>query len=247
MKFPALLGCLTALAICWAGAAAGKERKLVVFAAASTKEVVEALSSAFKNQCQCRIQVSFGGTGALARQIAAGAPADIFISADVKWMDWLQTKSKRLAGKPVTVATNSLVVTTRENGEKKPLSDALSQRFAMGEPESVPAGRYARQALAFQNLWLEAKSRAVFTENVRVALSMVARGAVDAAIVYRSDAALVDGLQIRHSFPTNSHDKIRYQAVRVDNKNPIGEDFFKFLSTALAKKEFSRFGFEPVE
>jgi molybdate transport system substrate-binding protein len=228
--------------------------RLLVFAAASMKNVLEEIGQKYETQCGCKMAFSFAGSGTLARQIEAGAPADIFISADLRWMDWLEQKNAIKPGLQRMIAGNVLIVAAAAGGQspksntaaneaKRDLAELLKRgRIAMANPDSVPAGRYGKQALKNLGLWHDVSSRLVFGENVRVSLLLAARGNVAAAIVYRSDALIEPRVKIAHSFASGVHDPIAYPASLVKS-SVEGEEFLEFLSSRPARLIFRKFGF----
>ena len=152
-------------------------------------EVIGKLNEAFEDQHGITAIASIAGTAQLARQVEAGAPAHIFISADRKWGDYLAKTGNIVPVTRRSIAKNTLVVAVRRETENWADVEKLltTGRFSMAEPENIPAGRYAKEALENLNWWPDAKTHAVFGENVRVALRSLARGEVDAAIVYQTD------------------------------------------------------------
>ena len=226
--------------------AAIAQERITVFAAASLKEVMDRASAAFTAESGTEVVVSLASSSVLARQIDAGAPADIFISADQEWMDWvaerdlIRNETRRL------VAGNELVIVSAQ-----PASDGagpeelLSGRFAMGDPTHVPAGTYAKAALTGLGLWDEVQDRAVFGENVRVALELAQRGEVSAAIVYGSDQLAAKELSRVYTFPADSHPPVVYPAAATVKAKPDADAFLNFLSGEEGQKIFRDLGFAP--
>ncbi len=244
---------LLAFTILFAGSPVVKAQpRLLVFAAASLKNALEEIGANFELQCDCKIVFSFAGSGTLARQINAGAPADLYISADNKWTRWLQNKKAVLADTTQLIAGNRLVAVVSTKATLPPgkeishlqyLSNLLKNgRIAMAEPQFVPAGRYARQALEQLGLWQQLSSRMVYGENVRVSLSLAARGDIKSAIVYFSDAKIEPRVKVAYIFDEQSHDKILYPASLV-RPGIKANEFMKYLISPPAKKTFDRFGF----
>ena len=218
--------------------------KFSIFAAASMKDAIERLAASFETRCGCETTVVFAGSGTLARQIQAGAPADIFISADPRWVDWLTGQLGLDRAERADFASNRLVVISRRDlvPAIQSLAQLQSTRFAMGEPVSVPAGNYAKQALESKQLWQKVQKNAVRTENVRIALAMVENAMVDAAIVYATDAALVK----QYSFWTidaNLHEPIIYTAIAVAGRSSQTLQFLTYLQSGEAKTVLEKFGF----
>lgn len=228
--------------------------QILVFAAASMKNALEAIAGEFEEECGCKIVFSFAASGILARQIAAGAPADLYISADTNWMKYLQQQDAVLVGPPTIVARNRLVIAVGKEAAllKPPASVAqilATPRIAMADPQYVPAGSYARQALEKLGLWEKASSRMVFGENVRVSLSLVARGDVGAAMVYQSDAKIEPRVRIAYTFDKGDHPPIIYPASQINRaggNSALGENFLRFLTSPGAGQIFDKFGFSDA-
>lgn len=184
-----------------------------VFAAASLKPALDQIAAGWK------VTLSYGGSGTLARQVAAGAPADLVLLAATDWMDWLVGQGV-LVGDPVPVAGNRLVLVGAAGVGRIELTAAAvsralgSGRLAMGDPMSVPAGRYAQQALETLGLWSGLSDRLLLTTDVRSALAYVARGDVPLGVVYGSDA-VGTGVEVAATFPPGSHAPIVYPAACV--------------------------------
>ncbi|MFK5977980.1 MAG: molybdate ABC transporter substrate-binding protein [Rhizobiaceae bacterium] len=222
--------------------------QLVLYVAASMKEAVEEISTTYEKSCDCKIVISIGGTGTLARQIEHGAPADIFISADKEWMDYLSEKQAINQGSIKIIAQNQLIIVAPMPVHMaQPPLDVLGEvKFAMGNPQSVPAGRYAKEALTSIGKWEEFRLNAVLTENARVALAMVLRGDLAHAIVYASDLKVEPGVKSVHRFPTQSHSEIQYLAALTKTAKPNAGAFLKFLKSLPAQAILQKFGFSAV-
>lgn len=243
----ALLAALLALLSGGGAQADGRTTpKLLIFAAASLTDAVARIADAFEKQTNITVSVSFAGTQQLARQIEAGAPAAIFISADWEWMEWMAGRGL-ISGEPLDFAGNRLVVAVRNETENwadiAPLF--TESRFAMADPASVPAGRYARQALEASGWWERAQERAVFGENVRVALKRVALGEVAAAIVYATDAMAEPGVRALTTFDENLHAPIRYWAAATGDASDEAKLFLDFLAGERAQQILTEAGFQP--
>lgn len=223
--------------------------RVLIFAAASMKNVLETIGAKFETNCDCKTVFSFAGSGTLARQIDAGAPADVYISADVKWLDWLNERDGlEIKGQGI-IARNRLVVTISVDRPEGIVSDKAELlallgkgRIAMGNPVSVPAGRYGKQALISTDLWDDVSSQLVFGENVRISLGLAARGDVDAAIVYQSDVSAEPRVKVVYRFAADTHEKILYPAAVV-RSNVLANKFLAFLKSADAHQIFLQFGF----
>ncbi len=220
---------------------ASASERLLVFAAASQKDALEEIGRQYEKQCDCKIVFSFAATSTLARQVEAGAPADVFISANQAWIDWLEIKGSLPANHSVVIAGNRLVIASSSKTEDG-LGILSQDRFAMADPQSVPAGIYAREALQSLGIWQGVKSRAVFAENVRVALKQIERGDLLSGITYQSDLQGQTQLNMHYLFPKESHTPIRYLA-GVIKQNDEANSFVTFLTKPIAQEIFSRFGF----
>jgi molybdate transport system substrate-binding protein len=219
--------------------------RLLVFAAASQKDALEEIGRQYEKQCACKVAFSFAATSTLARQVEAGAPADVFISANQAWIDWLEIKGSLRANQSLMIAGNRLVIASTSKTEDgfKILS---RDRFAMADPQSVPAGIYAREALQHLDVWQDVKSKAVFAENVRVALKQIERGDLLSGIVYQSDLHNQTKLDLHYMFPKSSHTPIRYLA-GVVKESDEATGFVTFLTGNTAQEIFSRYGFLSLQ
>ena len=215
--------------------------RLLVFAAASQKDALEEIAKNYEVKCACKVAFSFAATSTLARQVEAGAPADVFISANQGWIDWLEIKGKLPANESVLVAGNRLVVASAAR-TKDSFNILWRDRFAMADPQSVPAGIYALEALQKMGIWQKVKSKAVFAENVRVALKQIERGDLLSGIVYQSDLHEQKKLHAHFIFPEESHTPIRYLAGLV-KPNSDAEGFIEYLTSQEAQTIFEHFGF----
>lgn len=224
----------------------------LVLAAASLQESMNAAADAWAAKGHPRPRISFAGSSALARQIEAGAPADIFVSADEPWMDEVQSKGLLRPKTRVSFLTNSLVLIAPAN---KPvrlkiapgfrLAAALGpNRLAVADPNAVPAGVYAKQALTRLKVWPSVQGKLAPAENVRAALALVSRGAAPLGVVYLTDARAEPGVRVIDTFPAASHDPISYPvALLAASRHKDAEGFRRFLISAQGKAVFRRFGF----
>ncbi|MEM9677467.1 MAG: molybdate ABC transporter substrate-binding protein [Pseudomonadota bacterium] len=224
--------------------------RLTVFAPSSLTDVMSAVTKAYEAHSGGAVVLSFAGSAQLARQVAAGAPADIIISAHPDWMNYL-IENRAVDPKSVRIiAGNRLVIAVRREVENwsEPLKLLQSDRFAMGEPDSVPAGTYAREAMLNLGIWFKAKSQAVYGENVRVALFRLVRGEVGAAVVYESDLTLETGARVAYRFDPSTHADIRYVIAPVMTSRPKSsmDTFIDFLTGADGQAVFKEFGFLPL-
>lgn len=224
----------------------------LVLAAASLQEAMTAAADGWVAKGHPRPRISFAGSSALARQIEAGAAADIFVSADEAWMDEVEKKGLIRAGTRVSFLRNVLVLVAPRDSTIKlairpgfPLEKALgSGRLAVADPKAVPAGIYARQALTRLKVWDSVADKLAPTENVRAALALVSRGAVPLGVVYATDVKAEPRVRAVGTFPPATHDPISYPvAVLKASRNPDAEGFRRFLISGEGKAIFRRFGF----
>jgi molybdate transport system substrate-binding protein len=250
MKF--LAACMAALV--FAGIAQADEPKkpeLLVFAAASLTNVLGELAAAWEKSSGVRVKLSFAASSVLARQIEAGSNADVFISADQEWMDYLQTRD--LVAKPsrVDLVRNRLVLIAPANSKIEleikhgfDLAGALAGgRLSTGDPDMVPVGRYARSALTSLGVWDQVAGRLVRADNVRSAVTFVSRGEAPLGIVYATDAQIDKKVKVVATFPDNSHDPITYPAAATATAGPGAAGFLAFLRSKVAAPTWNKFGF----
>lgn len=228
---------------------------LTVFAAASLKDVLTELGPLFaKARGGAAPVFSFAASSTLARQIEQGARADLFVSADEAWMRYLV--DQRLVRAPVSLLTNRLALiapaasTVRLSiGPGFALAAALGPggRLSIADPDSVPAGRYARAALTSLGVWAQVEGRTARAENVRAALTFVARGEAPLGITYDTDAKVDPRVRIVALFPETSHPRIVYPAaVLTASRNPAADRLLAFLRGAEARAVFERYGFKTL-
>jgi molybdate transport system substrate-binding protein len=227
--------------------------KAVVFAAASLANAMSEASTQFEKDSGIKVVHSFASSASLAKQIEAGAPAGVFVSANAKWMNYLEsrnridTASRRnwLGNRLVLVVPAGKAFTVKfEPGYD--LAAAFEGRLCTGNVESVPAGIYARQALNSLGWWNGIKRRIVGTEDVRAALAFVARGECTAGIAYESDARISDKVEIAAVFPENSHEPVVYSLALVSAGNAARE-YWKFLQGPAVAPIFERHGFRVLK
>ncbi len=242
-------GVAAVLAALSRAAGAAPDSTVTLFAAASTSNAVAEIAEAYEQQGNGHIHTVFASSGVLARQIANGAPADLFLSANLLWMDWL-AKRGLLAGDPETLFGNSLVLiqpadATATLGFNDTLADDLEgERMAVGDPDHVPAGIYARVALQRMGLWADLEPRLVRMQNVRAALLLVERGEAAAGIVYASDAAISKSVRVVDSIAAKIGPPIHYPAAVVrDGHEDAARRFLVHLRTAESRATFRRHGF----
>jgi molybdate transport system substrate-binding protein len=226
---------------------------ITVFAAASLKESMDALTHAFDASSGNKTRVVYAGSNTLAKQIEAGAPADLFISADEEWADYLDTRKLLKPGTRVNLVSNALVLVapaaSKANVRIAPgfdLAGALGNgKLAMANPDSVPAGRYGKSALEALGAWKSVERQVVGADNVRAALSFVARGEAPFGVVYKTDAIAEKGVRIVDTFPASSHAPIVYPAAIVaTSKSPTeAAALLTFLQSPAARTTWTTYGF----
>ncbi len=236
-----------------AGAGQAQPEPVTVFAAASLKNALEEAAKPFTASTGLNVRFSFAASSALARQIESGAPADLFASADLEWMDYLAERRRIAPGTRIDLLGNRLVVVAPADGPLKDLAltaEAVRAalgggRVATGEVTSVPAGRYAKAALERLGLWAEVQPRLAQAENVRAALAFVSRGEAPLGIVYETDARADPKVRVVAVFPPESHAPIVYPfAVTADARAPEGaRRFIAFLAGPEGRKIFEAGGF----
>lgn len=231
--------------------AAAQSRAPLVLAAASLQEAMTDAADAWASHGNVRPKLSFAASSALARQVMAGARADLFVSADGEWMDAVAVSGMVVRGTRGIVARGRLVAVTRADGRSvvSMRGDALARTLgngplAMADPDSVPAGRYGRAALQRLGAWDAVASKVVRAENVRAALALVTRGAAPYGIVYETDARAERGVRIAGWFPPGSHPPIVYPIARLTRStSPDAERFRRFLLSSEGRAIFLRRGF----
>lgn len=229
-----------------------RPQALVVFAAASLTDALSEVGRAFTAATGVPVKPSFAGSSVLAKQIEAGAPAGVFLSADTDWMDYLAKRALLRAGTRRDLLGNALVlVAPAENpvhltlAPHVDLAAALAGgRLATGDPDSVPVGRYARAALTHLGIWEQVAPHLVRAENVRSALEYVARGEATLGIVYRTDALAEKRVRVVAVFPADSHAPIVYPVALTRGAGAEAAAFEEFLESAAAREIFTRYGFE---
>jgi len=225
---------------------------VTVFAAASLKTALDEVAAAWARESGKRAVMSYAASSALAKQIEAGAPADLFVSADLDWMEYAagknlirpETRINLLGNRIVLIAPKDAAVAVALEPELD-LAKALGQgRLAMANAEAVPAGRYGRAALERLGAWEGVKDRLAQAENVRAALLLVSRQEAPLGIVYATDAAADPAVKIVAVFPEDSHPPIIFPvAITRDSRHPDAAAFLAFLRSGAARAVFERQGF----
>ena len=229
---------------------AGESDELLVFAATSLTDSLAEIGPAFERESGARVAVSFGGSQLLAQQIVKGAPADVFIAAGVFPMDLL-AREGLLSSAPEPILRNELVLVTRPDLVPESLQVLLEpgvERVAVADPDLAPAGRYAQESLKSLGLWDDISEKLIKGSDVRSTLTYVERGNADAALVYRTDAASADGVEIYDIVPPDSHSPIVYPAAIIERseRQALAARFLAYLTGVTAQEIFRSHGFEPV-
>jgi molybdate transport system substrate-binding protein len=229
---------------------------LLVFAAASLTSVLDEIGTAYTQQTRQQVKFSYAASSALARQLEAGARADVFFSADLEWMDYVQARGliDRSTRRNVLGNRLALVAPADSKVELKiapgfKLAETLGKgRLATGDPESVPVGKYARAALTSLGVWNDVADRLVRADNVRSALAFIARGETPLGIVYETDAKVEKRVRVVALFPTDSHPPIVYPVAVTTEAHPAALAFVEFLQSSAAQESFKKYGFTaPVK
>ena len=249
-----LLLCLAFLALGSAHAEDSGKPELLAFAASSLTNVLEDIGSAYTKETGQAVKFSFGSSATIARQIEGGARVDVFFSADVEWMDYLEARNLIDRKSRRNVVSNRLALIAPADskvdlkiGPGFPIGAALgSGRLATGDPDYVPVGRYAKSALTTLGVWNEVADRLVRADNVRTALMFVSRGEAPLGIVYETDAKTEQRVRIVDLFPASSHLPIIYPAAATANAKPGAQGFVEFLRGATAREIFVHHGFIPL-
>ncbi|OUR79417.1 molybdate ABC transporter substrate-binding protein [Alphaproteobacteria bacterium 46_93_T64] len=232
--------------------AAASESQPLMFAAASTTSPVTEAIEDFKNSTGLNITVSFAASSTLAKQIYAGAPAGLFLSANKNWMDYLKVEKLLLPASRRAFLTNELVLVSADQHRSFNSSMSLeelpeligSDRLAIADPDHVPAGIYAKQALEYFKVWEEIRPRLIRQSDVKGALAMVSRGEVSYGIVYLTDAMLLENIQTVAKIPSVAHSDIEYTIALVgEHPSPVITKFYEFLLSEKGTLIFEKYGF----
>jgi molybdate transport system substrate-binding protein len=239
------LGLFGVLALLAGPVAAQPVRGPLVLAAASLQESLTAAADAWTAKGNLRPVLSFAASSVLARQIDAGAPADLFLSADEPWMDFLAARKLTVPGTRTSFLNNTLVlVAPKAQPFKLAITPGFALAAAMADPDAVPAGKYGRAALTKLGVWRSVESKVVRAENVRAALLLVARDEAAAGIVYATDARATQNVVVVGSFPATSHAPIVYPLAQLaSSRHRDAATFRAFLLSPAGKQVFARYGF----
>jgi molybdate transport system substrate-binding protein len=228
------------------------QSSLTIFAAASMKNALDDVNAAFTKQSSIKTVSSYAATSALMRQIEQGAPADIFASADLEWMDYGLKNKLVNPDTRINLLGNRLVLIAPKDSkidkvDLKPGFDLAKLigdgRIATGEVKSVPVGRYAVAAMQKLNMWAVVEKRMAMVDNVRVALTLVTRGEAALGIVYETDAKVEPGVKIVGYFPAESHPEIVYPVAATVNAKPEAPRYIDFVQSQASKAVFEKYGF----
>lgn len=235
--------------------AQGAPRPLLVFAAASLTEALGQVGRAYRARTRQPVRFSFASSSVVARQLEAGARADLFFSADLDWMEYVQardlidraTRRNLLRGRLALIAPRGSAVRL-PIGRGFPIVQALGRRgrLAVGDPEYVPAGRYARSALINLGVWNDVADRLVRADNVRVALAYVSRGEAPLGVVYETDARIDPGVRVVGLFPPASHPPIVYPVAVTRRAGAGARAFYDFARGPEGLAIFRRYGFQTL-
>jgi len=248
-------GLLTLAALTLAAShAADTPRELTVYAAASMTNALQDIADRYRQERGVAITLSLGASSALARQIEAGARADVFVSADQEWMDYLAARQLIDRGSRRDIAGNRLVLIAPADSQVAldiapgfALAAALGNaRLAVADPASVPAGRYAQAALTSLGVWDSVADRLANADNVRAALAFVARGETPLGIVYTTDALIEKKVRLVGSFPESTHPPITYPAALPIGARAGARAFLDYLGEAESRATLAKYGFTAV-
>jgi molybdate transport system substrate-binding protein len=246
------------LAACFIGAQAGAvdedKPSITVFAAASLTNVLQELGDAFTKDASIPVRFSFAASSALARQIENGSRADVFFSADLEWMDYLESRKLIQPATRHDVVGNQLVLVAPADSKivlkiqpHFALAATLGKgRLATGDPDSVPVGRYAHEALANLGVWDEVSARLVRADSVRSALAFVDRGEAALGIVYATDALIDKKVRVVDAFPAATHMPIIYPAALTIGAKADAAKFLAYIRGPAASVAFQHYGFTPL-
>ena len=239
-----------------AGPTCAQSKNVVILAAASLKNALDDASTAWTKQSGKTTKISYAASSQLAKQIEAGIPADLFISADVPWVDYVAERKLIKPGSRFDFLGNEIVLIARKDSKIDlridkdfALRAALGEgRLAMANVDTVPAGKYGKASLQALGVWSSVADRVAQAENVRMAMTLVSRGEAPLGIVYRTDAAVDSNVRIVGTFPASSHPPIIYpMALLASSTNPDAEALVAYLKSSQARPFFEKQGFTVLE
>src|SRR5450830_831130 len=229
------------------------EDKVTIFAAASLTNVITELGAQYEKEQSVKVVNSFAASSALAKQIENGAPVDVFMSADSKWMNYLQDKNLIDVSSRINLLGNRLVLIAPKGRSFKvdfknsfDFAKAFDGKLCTGDIDAVPVGIYAKQSFNNLGWWDDIKTRIVGSQDVRAALAFVERGECSAGVVYETDAKVSDKVEIVGVFPDDTHDAIVYPLAiltKTSAINPLAQTFVNYLASPKAAEIFSKYGF----
>ena len=229
-----------------------QEKSITAFVAASMKNALDDINAAYTKKTGVKVAASYAASSALARQIEQGAPADVFASADLEWMDYATQKNTINESTRVNLLGNRLVLIAPKDSAVSNVTIAQGfdlaklagdARIATGDVQSVPVGKYAKAALEKLGAWSAASSKFAMADNVRAALTLVSRNEAALGIVYETDAKVDPGVKIVGHFPADSHPPIVYPVAATKTARPEAADYVAFLRSSAAKAIFEKYGF----
>ncbi len=250
---PILAACAAAIAIALAPQnARAQQQSIIVFAAASMRNALDDVDAAFTKTSGIKVLASYAASSALMKQIEQGAPADVYVSADLQWMDYGSQKKLVQDDTRVNLLGNRLVLIAPKDSKIGNVTIApgfdLAKlagdgRIVTGDVRAVPVGLYAKAALEKLGLWASVEQKMAMAENVRTALILVARGEAPLGIVYETDAKVEPSVKIVGVFPEDSHPPIIYPVALTAGAKPDAAQYLKFLRSQAAKSVFEGYGF----
>ena len=246
---------LAALLLVLFAAAPARAGTIMVFAAASLRESLDAAVKPFESATGDKVVVSYAASSALAKQVEAGAPATLFIAADLDWMDHVEKRGLVVAGTRRNLLGNDLVLVapaaspvSLRIGPGFDLAKALDGgRLALANPDAVPAGKYARAALVSLGAWAGVEKHLAPVENVRAALALVSRNEAPLGIVYRTDAMADKGVRMVDAFPAGSFPAIVYPMAELRGSTPATHALARHLASPAARAIWQRYGFRVLD
>jgi molybdate transport system substrate-binding protein len=248
----ALVAAVSAGIMGLSSSAAAQDKTVTVFAAASMKNALDAVNGAFTKQTGIKVVASYAATSALMKQIEGGAPADVFLSADLDWMRYGSQKKLVQDDSRVNLLGNRLVLIAPKDSK---IGDVAitpgfdlaklvgNGRIVTGDVRAVPVGKYAKAALEKLGIWAAIEPKMAMAENVRAALTLVARGEAVLGIVYSTDAKVEPNVKVVGTFPEGSHPAIIYPVALTKTANPDATRYLAFLRSQTAKAAFETYGF----
>ncbi len=224
---------------------------LTIYAAVSTIQPMKQIEQLWAKDGGRKLRIVYGSSGGLARQISSGAPANIYVSANKRWVDYLISSSVAVVASRRVIMKNRLVLIapTGKRHSIKELSIDIPRllgkdgRIAIGDPSHVPVGLYAREAMTSLGIWKTIRSRSARTQNARLVLSLVRRGETPLGIVYRTEVENEPSVQVLKTFPEKLHTTIEYQAILTENDHAEADDFLDLLNSSKIRSLYRSAGF----